>query len=31
MYIIAIKCYIQGDTWKNAIWYAERIVKGWKK
>lgn len=31
MLIIAIRCFFQGDSWKDAVWYAESIVYGWKE
>ena len=28
---LAFKCWFEGDTWEDAVWYAESIVNGWKK
>ena len=31
IYILAIKYWIQGDTWEFAVEYAEALVKGFKR
>jgi hypothetical protein len=31
IYMLAIKYFIQGDTWEFAVEYATGLVKGWKK
>lgn len=28
---IALSCWFKGDPWPDSVWYAESIVKGWKK
>ena len=30
-YFIAIRCYLSGDDWESAKWYAGKIVYGWIK
>ena len=31
IYILAVKYFAQGDSWKKAVEYAESLVLGWKK
>ena len=27
---LAISAWFKGDSWEDAVWYAETIVKGWR-
>jgi len=28
---IAIRCWLSGDNWEGAKWYAQQVVYGWRK
>jgi len=27
---LTLRCYFQGDSWIDALWYAKSIVKSWR-